>query len=77
MLTSDLQVWLATRVREGMAEHDIKVRDLAQAAGITPQHLSYMLTGRTMGALTAWNLLLKIVGKPLAVESPDLKLLGD
>lgn len=60
---SALQAWLIAELRAGMAVTDMTGVELAQAAGISPKHVSQVLNGAATGTVELWDFLLSLVGR--------------
>lgn len=62
---------LATRIRLYLAVNNRTQEWLAGQVGITPKHLSQMLTGLTVGTVTKWEELARVTGLALVVVERD------
>lgn len=57
-----LQGALAQAVTDALAESEVTQAELAAMLGMTPKHISQMLTGTAAGSLAVWNLMLFTLG---------------
>lgn len=69
-MTDDIR----TAIRIEMAKRNINQRELADGAGLTPQHLSQLLGGKIGNINEAWGKIFDYLGLEVTVkERPDAK----
>lgn len=67
----NLQQWLVSQAKVGLAEKEWSQAHVARKAGLTRQHLHRMLTGQQIGSVESWDRVLTALGIELESTEED------